>query len=128
VRRTGHAHGVVHIGTGASQVGEWPLKPASCSPSNASGSPSNTATPSLILHPLNPLQLEPWKLEAEDTKLLDMIPFLEAVVRTGGPDVRSVIKSYEGQDIPLAFRERMSRLQSASKTKKGFLGFGGGRS
>ena len=41
-------------------------------------------------------QLKPWKLEPDDTKLLDLLPFLEAVVRTNVPDVRAVIKSYEG--------------------------------
>ena len=50
------------------------------------------------------VQLSPWKLEADDTKLLDLLPFLEAVVRTAVPDVRAVVRSYEGQDIPTAFR------------------------
>jgi NLI interacting factor-like phosphatase len=106
------------------------------------------------------LQLEAWKLDAEDTALLDHLPFLEAIVRsgvrapimlsatqgcqqdgciakrpqirrwikslpfplTGVPDVRSVIRSYDAQDIPTAFRERMAKLQTKSKTKRGFLG------
>ena len=50
------------------------------------------------------VQLDPWKLEAEDTKLLDLLPFLEAVVRTQVPDVRAVVASYSGQDIPTAFK------------------------
>ena len=50
------------------------------------------------------MQLTPWKLEADDTKLLDLLPFLEAVVRTAVPDVRAVVRSYEGEDIPTAFR------------------------
>jgi hypothetical protein len=29
------------------------------------------------------VQLEPWKLDAEDTALLDHLPFLEAIVRSG---------------------------------------------
>ena len=33
-------------------------------------------------------QLKKWKLEADDTTLLDLLPFLEAVVRTNVPDVR----------------------------------------
>ena len=40
----------------------------------------------------------------------------------GVPDVKSVIRSYDGQDIPAAFRERMAKLQTKSKTKRGFLG------
>ena len=55
-------------------------------------------------HTSMPVQLAPWKLEADDTKLLDLLPFLEAVVRTAVPDVRAVVKSYEGQDIPTAFK------------------------
>ena len=103
------------------------------------------------------MQLEPWTLDAEDTALLDHLPFLEAIVRSGAratamlsavqgcqhggcitahpvldplslspfagvPDVRSVIRSYDAQDIPTAFRERMAKLQTKSKTKRGFLG------
>lgn len=50
------------------------------------------------------LQIKPWKLEQGDTVLLDLIPFLEAVVKNNVTDVRSVIKSYEGKDIPTAYR------------------------
>lgn len=58
--------------------------------------------------------------------LLDLLPFLEAVVRTHVPDVRDVVRSYDGQDIPAAFRERMKRVQeqqaSRQQQPKGFLG------
>lgn len=53
------------------------------------------------------LQIKPWKLEQGDTVLLDLIPFLEAVVKNNVSDVRSVIKSYEGQDIPTAYRQEL---------------------
>lgn len=33
-----------------------------------------------------------------------MMPFLEQVVRANVPDVRAVVRSYEGQDIPSTFR------------------------
>ncbi len=70
------------------------------------------------------LQLEPWKLEAEDTKLLDLIPFLEAVQQARVPDVRAVIHSYAGEDIPTAFMQRMAKLQEQPrKPRAGFLGF-----
>lgn len=52
-------------------------------------------------------QIKPWKLEQGDTVLLDLIPFLEAVVKNNVSDVRSVIKSYEGQDIPTAYRQEL---------------------
>ena len=49
--------------------------------------------------------MKKWKLEPEDTMLLDMIPFLEALASTrGAVDVRQVVASYDGQDIPAAFR------------------------
>ena len=40
--------------------------------------------------------------------------------------MRDVVKSYDGQDIPTAFRERMKRVQESQaarqQTGKGFLG------
>lgn len=50
------------------------------------------------------MQVKKWKLETDDTTLLDLIPFLEAVCSARQMDVRDVITSYEGQDIPTAFR------------------------
>lgn len=58
------------------------------------------------------VQLDPWKLEADDTKLLDLLPFLEAVVSTQVPDVRKVVASYEGQDIATAFKYAPSHLMN----------------
>lgn len=77
------------------------------------------------LQPENTIKLPPWKLEKEDTKLLDLMPFLEAVVRTNVTDVRDVVKSYDGADIPTAFKERMQRVQESQRKKQahgGFLG------
>ena len=41
------------------------------------------------------------------------------------PDVRAVVKSYDGQDIPAAFRDRMKRVQDQQSQRtskpKGFL-------
>ena len=58
-----------------------------------------------------------------------MMPFLEAIVRSNVPDVRSVVKSYEGEeDIAKAFKERMSKVSPAKKDGKGKrLGGWGGR-
>lgn len=76
------------------------------------------------LNPDNCIKLEPWKLDDdEDTKLLDLIPFLEAVQQSKVSDVRDVVRSYEGEDIPTAFRDRMARLQQAPKKPRSFLGF-----
>jgi len=76
------------------------------------------------MHPNNTIKLDPWKMEGEDTKLLDLIPFLEAVHQARVPDVRPVIQSYAGEDIPTAFMERMIKLQQQPrKPRAGFLGF-----
>ena len=53
---------------------------------------------------INLIQIKPWKLETDDTVLLDLLPFLEAVWSTNVSDVRDVVRSYQGQDIPVAFR------------------------
>jgi len=82
------------------------------------------------LQPENAIKLKKWKTsEKEDTTLLDMMPFLEAIVRSNVPDVRSVVKSYEGEeDIAKAFKERMSKVSPAKKDGKGKrLGGWGGR-
>lgn len=76
------------------------------------------------LQPENAIKLsKEWK--EGDTMLLDLLPFLEAVVRTHVPDVRDVVTSYDGQDIPTAFRDRMKRVQEEAERRqqqpKGFL-------
>ena len=69
------------------------------------------------------LQLKPWKLEGGDTALLDLIPLLEQVFRTNVQDVRTMVRSFEGQDIPSAYRKRMMRMrQERSSERRGFLG------
>lgn len=72
-------------------------------------------------------QLKPWKLEADDTTLIDLIPFLEAIVRTNVQDVRKVVHSYDGLDIPTAFRERMQKVQQTQRTQQGPASFLSGR-
>lgn len=80
------------------------------------------------LQPENAVKLPKWTTSngADDTTLLDLLPFLEAIVRTNVPDLRDVVKSYDGQDIPTAFRERMAKVQESKakrqQTHKGWLG------
>lgn len=69
-------------------------------------------------------QLRPWKLDSEDTALLDLLPLLEQIFRTNVPDVRAVVRSFEGQDIPSAFRERMKALAAKQQQQRPGL-FGG---
>ena len=68
------------------------------------------------------VQLKPWKLESGDTALLDLIPLLEQVFRTNVPDVRAVVRSFEGQDIPSAFRERMLKANQKASERRGLFG------
>lgn len=78
--------------------------------------------------------MKPWKKEEGDTGLLDMLPLLEAVVRTQVPDVRAVVASYQGEDdVAAAYRRRLAaaaesqRSQKAARTAGGFLGAFAGR-
>ncbi|KAI8552175.1 hypothetical protein RHMOL_Rhmol06G0245300 [Rhododendron molle] len=50
--------------------------------------------------------VKPWKLEADDTALVDLIPFLEYVARHPPADIRPVLASYQGRDIATEFIER----------------------
>lgn len=77
------------------------------------------------LQPDNAIKLGSWKGQNGDTTLLDLLPFLEAVVRTHVPDVRAVVKSYEGQDIPTAYKERMKAVQEKQASKKKSAGLRG---
>ncbi|XP_076908782.1 mitochondrial import inner membrane translocase subunit TIM50-like [Bidens hawaiensis] len=54
----------------------------------------------------NCVPIKPWKCEAEDTALLDLIPFLEYVARHRPADIRPVLASYQGRDIAKEFVER----------------------
>ena len=79
------------------------------------------------LQPENAIKLKKWKVnDTNDTTLLDLLPFLEAVVRTQVPDVRAVVQSYEGEDVPTAFRQRMEKVQEAKakrqQSNRSFLG------
>ncbi|PKI77514.1 mitochondrial import inner membrane translocase subunit TIM50 [Punica granatum] len=59
----------------------------------------------------NCVQIKPWKLEADDTALLDLIPFLEFVATRPPQDIRPVLASYEGKDIPKEFIKRSQDYQ-----------------
>ena len=67
------------------------------------------------------MQLKPWKLEADDHTLLDLMPFLEAIYRANVPDVRSVVQSYDGQNIPVAFRYNAVHWQLEGQSLHGLV-------
>ncbi|KAG2233589.1 HAD-like domain-containing protein [Thamnidium elegans] len=95
---------------------------------------------SFSLQPENGIALKPWKGEVKDQGLLEYIPFLEAVALTTPEDIRPVLKSFEGEYIPIEWAKReqemnrMHRLQweeeQKSKKTKRNLGsiLGGGSS
>lgn len=63
------------------------------------------------LQPENALTVKPWKLDTDDTTLLDLLPFFEYVARYRPADIRPVLSSYSGHDIPAEFRERTREYQ-----------------
>lgn len=69
------------------------------------------------LQPENAIVLPKWKGEPGDKGLVAMIPFLEYLAmmsQTGQPvDVRQVLKSMEGKDIPAEYARREAKLREA---------------
>ncbi|TYI85391.1 hypothetical protein E1A91_D05G438700v1 [Gossypium mustelinum] len=63
------------------------------------------------LQPENCVPIKPFKLETDDTALLDLIPFLEYVARNSPADIRQVLKSYERKDMAKEFLERSKEYQ-----------------
>lgn len=67
------------------------------------------------LQPENAVVLPKWKGEAGDKGLVAMIPFLEYLAmmsQTGTPiDVRQVLKSMEGKEIPVEYARREAKLR-----------------
>ncbi|XP_023534832.1 mitochondrial import inner membrane translocase subunit TIM50 [Cucurbita pepo subsp. pepo] len=70
------------------------------------------------LQPENSVPIKPWKCEADDTALLDFIPFLEFVARNSPADIRQVLESYKGCDIPTEFIRRSKEHQRRIQEQK----------
>ncbi|XP_059662402.1 mitochondrial import inner membrane translocase subunit TIM50-like [Cornus florida] len=70
------------------------------------------------LQPENSIPIKPWKLEENDTALLDLIPFLEYVARHRPADIRPVLASYQGHDIAKEFIERSKEHQRRMQGQK----------
>ncbi|KAJ8556016.1 hypothetical protein K7X08_022774 [Anisodus acutangulus] len=76
------------------------------------------------LQPENCVEIKPWKGEADDTALLDLIPFPEYVAKHRPADIRTVLASYQGRDIPKEFIQRSKEAPKAyarAKTAYGRL-------
>ncbi|GMP52178.1 hypothetical protein CsSME_00018099 [Camellia sinensis var. sinensis] len=70
------------------------------------------------LQPENGVPIKPWKLEEDDTALVDLIPFLEYVARHRPADIRPVLASYQGHDIAKEFIERSKDYQRRMQEQK----------
>ncbi|KAJ6802500.1 mitochondrial import inner membrane translocase subunit TIM50 [Iris pallida] len=70
------------------------------------------------LQPENSVPIKPWKLENDDTALLDLIPFLEYVAVHRPADIRTVLASYQGHDIASEFIERSREHQKRIQEQK----------
>jgi import inner membrane translocase subunit TIM50 len=63
-----------------------------------------------------------------DTELLDLMPFLESIVRLDVKDVREVLESYRqeqertGLSVPEIFRARQTRFQQSRRAKSSSVG------
>uniref|UniRef100_A0A0D9WIK5 Mitochondrial import inner membrane translocase subunit TIM50 n=1 Tax=Leersia perrieri TaxID=77586 RepID=A0A0D9WIK5_9ORYZ len=70
------------------------------------------------LQPENCVQIKPWKLETDDTQLVDLIPFLEYVAMMRPSDIRTVLASYQGHDVAAEFIERSKEHQRRMREQK----------
>ncbi|KAL5229816.1 hypothetical protein ABZP36_028592 [Zizania latifolia] len=70
------------------------------------------------LQPENCVTIKPWKLETDDTQLLDLIPFLEYVAMARPSDIRTVLASYQGRDVAAEFIERSKEHQRRMQEQK----------
>jgi len=95
----------------------------------------DTHAPHIKNQPENAIVLPKWKGDPKDphTKdLVGLIPFLEYVATMGIEDVRPVLKSFDGQDIPTEFlrrenlaRERFTAELAAQRSKSPKFSLGG---
>lgn len=54
----------------------------------------------------NAIVLKPWKGEPGDKGLIELIPFLESIGIYKPPDVRAILKAYEGENIALEYAKK----------------------
>jgi import inner membrane translocase subunit TIM50 len=61
--------------------------------------------------PENAIILPKWNGDSKDKTLVTLIPFLEYIAGMGIEDVRPVLKSFEGTDIPTEFLRRQAAMR-----------------
>lgn len=79
-------------------------------------------------HPENAIILPKWKGDPKDNGLIAIIPFLESIAIYKPPDVRPILKAYEGKNIPLEYAKKEAEakqkyLEEWNKKNKGVSGF-----
>jgi len=65
----------------------------------------------------NGIAIKPWDGDLNDTELLNLVPFLEAVFKEDIQDVREVIRGMEGHNIPA--RMRALKQQAPKRSVRG---------
>ncbi|KAJ7960919.1 Mitochondrial import inner membrane translocase subunit TIM50 [Quillaja saponaria] len=71
------------------------------------------------LQPDNCVPIKAWQQQdKDDTALVDFIPFLEFVARTSPSDIRPVLASYQGCEIPTEFIRRSKEHQRRMQGQK----------
>lgn len=63
------------------------------------------------LQPDNAIILDKWNGKPQDKTLVALIPFLEYIAGMGIEDVRPVLKSFEGTNIPIEFAKREKAMR-----------------
>lgn len=83
------------------------------------------------LQPENAIVLPKWQGDPKDKTLVALIPLLEYMAGMGVDDVRTVLKSFEGTDIPIEFakrekamRERFQKQLAEEQKKRPRIGVG----
>eukprot|EP00126_Sphaerothecum_destruens_P000758 Sdes_comp10982_c0_seq1m2618 len=81
------------------------------------------------LQPHNGVLVKPYQGEKDDRELLELLNFLETIVRTGVEDVTDVMKAYEGKEVGKTFnallKQKVEEAQRKieEKKKKSVWGF-----
>ncbi|KAJ9097638.1 hypothetical protein QFC21_004674 [Naganishia friedmannii] len=66
------------------------------------------------LQPENCIVMPKWEGQPGDKGLVDYIPFLESIGIFQPPDVRPIIKAYEGKNIPVEYAKREAERKQAA--------------
>ncbi|KNZ74042.1 Mitochondrial import inner membrane translocase subunit TIM50 [Termitomyces sp. J132] len=73
----------------------------------------DTESEHVSTHPENAIVIPKWKGDPRDNGLVAMIPFLESIAIYNPPDVRPILKTYEGKNIPIEY----AKIEAEQKAK-----------